>query len=522
MGNTILLADKSITIQKIVELTFSDDEYEIRCVNDGQAALEAIPQVRPSIILADISLPVKSGYELCEALRKDPSLAEFSRTPVILLAGIYETMDEERARAVEERVREVGANDLLSKPFDPQLLTTKVKELMASSAPAFVDDALSRTQNIDMGSEITQTGLLDQQVEDDAEKTMMLPGFSTNVFAEAPGFEGVDIDPHQSTVKIDSVSPGNEPVFEEAHLQTFQEAPEEPAQQDRPTFDFNDGSFIPQQEPEFSFEGTEETVISRDSLYENAPQPKETVFEPAVFEPPQEDQTTVPRPAAIIPDADEPFGDVFETSESGASWNTASSEEDSPFGLPEVPAPPPPVVEQPVEALPPAKDAETTGPLRVPPEVTWAQESEASAEEDMIEDVEEPVQQSEVTPVFGEEIWSRERSLAGERTAEELFESDSSQDTVPAVEEAVELQPDLSESESVRDESNITAKQPTVTAPVVAAPPEITEELINKIADRVVGKLSEKVISDIVWQVVPDLAEKMIRRELEKLHAGEE
>jgi CheY-like chemotaxis protein len=518
MGNTILLADKSITIQKIVELTFSDDQYEIKCVNDGQAALEAIPQVRPSIILADISLPVKSGYELCETLRKDPSFAEFSRTPVILLAGIYETMDEERARAVEERVREVGANDLLSKPFDPQLLTTKVKELMASAAPAFVDDYLSRTQNIDSGSEITQTGFLEEQV-DDTEKTMMLPGFSTSVFAEAPGFEGVEVDPHQATVKLDSASPASEPIFEEAQLQTFPDA-QEPAEQERPTFDFNDGSFIPQQEPEFSFEGTEETVISRDALYANAPQPKESVFEPAVFEPPQEDQTTVPSPAAIIPDADEPFGDVFESSESASSWNTASSDEDFPFGVPEVPAPPPPVVEEPVEAMPAAKDAETTGPLQVPPEVTWSQEAEASEVEEVIEDVEEPAQQSEMAPLFGEDIWSRERSLAGERTAEELFDSESSQDTVPAVEEAVELQPDL--SESVQDESNITAKQTAVTAPAVAAPPEITEELINKIADRVVGKLSEKVISDIVWQVVPDLAEKMIRRELEKLHAGEE
>ena len=44
MGNTILLADKSITIQKIVELTFSDDQFEIKCVNDGQAALEHFPR----------------------------------------------------------------------------------------------------------------------------------------------------------------------------------------------------------------------------------------------------------------------------------------------------------------------------------------------------------------------------------------------------------------------------------------------------------------------------------------------
>ena len=323
MGNTILLADKSITIQKIVELTFSDDEYEIKCVNDGQAALEAIPQVRPSIILADISLPVKSGYELCETLRKDPAFAEFARTPVILLAGIYETMDEERARAVEEKVREVGANDLLSKPFDPQLLTTKVKELM-DSIPAVVDDPLSRTQNIDSGSEITQTGFLGDQVENDTEKTMMLPGFSASVFAEPPGFEGVDVDPHQATVKIISASPISEPIFEEAQLPTLSDTDStEQVVEERPTFDFNDGAFIPQQEPEFSFEGSEETVISRDALY--ASQPQESVFEPAVFEPPQEDQTTVPRPAAIIPEADEPFGDVFETSEGASAWNTAAS-----------------------------------------------------------------------------------------------------------------------------------------------------------------------------------------------------
>lgn len=510
MGNTILLADKSITIQKIVELTFSDDQFEIRCVNDGQAALEAIPQVRPSIILADISLPVKSGYELCETLRRDPAFAEFSRTPIILLAGIYETMDEERARAVEEKVREVGANDLLSKPFDPQLLTTKVKELMAESATAYVDDSISRTQNIDSGSEITQTGLLGQEVESDAEKTVMLPGFSANVFAEAPGFEGVEIDPHQETVKINSATPMNEPIFEEAQLPTLPETQEHV--EERPTFDFNDGSFIPQQEPEFSFEGSEETVISHDALYTTQPQE-------SVFKPPQEDQTTVPRPAAIIPEADEPFGDVFETSETTPVWNAGSSEEDSPFGLPEAPPPPAPAVEEPAAAMLPAKDSETTGPIRVPPELTWSQQTESAAVEDTTQAAEEAPPQTETTPVFGEDIWSRERSLAGERTAEELFESESSQDTVPAVEEAVELQPDL--SESVQDE-NVTAKQPEVTANVVSAPPEITEELINKIADRVVGKLSEKVVYEIVWQVVPDLAEKMIRRELEKLHAGEE
>ena len=200
MGNTILLADKSITIQKIVELTFSDDQYEIRCVNDGQSALEAIPQVRPDIILADISLPVRSGYEICEILRTNPEYASFAQTPVILLAGIYETMDEERAKAVEEKVREVGANDLLSKPFDPQLLTTKVKDLMSIFAPPSesTQEVVSNTQDIFAESlhpeEDTITGPMSEISGEayDTEKTMMLPGppiFSTNMFAEAPPFE---------------------------------------------------------------------------------------------------------------------------------------------------------------------------------------------------------------------------------------------------------------------------------------------------------------------------------------------
>src|SRR5687768_10262749 len=133
MGNTILLADKSITIQKIVELTFADDNYVIRSVSDGAAALDAIPQIKPDLILADISLPVKNGYEVCKTLRTDPTFAEFSRTPVILLAGIYETMDEERARLVQERAEEVQANTYLSKPFDPQVLVTKVREFMGAS-----------------------------------------------------------------------------------------------------------------------------------------------------------------------------------------------------------------------------------------------------------------------------------------------------------------------------------------------------------------------------------------------------
>jgi CheY-like chemotaxis protein len=535
MGNTILLADKSITIQKIVELTFSDDQYEIRCVNDGQSALEAIPEVRPDIILADISLPVRSGYEICEILRTNPDYASFAQTPVILLAGIYETMDEERAKAVEEKVREVGANDLLSKPFDPQLLTTKVKDLISVFAPPLSkEESVSKTQDIFAESlhpeDDTITGPMNEISGEsyDTEKTMMLPGppvFSTNMFAEATPFEASDGDlEHQETVNLNAASPMKEPIFEEDQLQTLPPSSEQ-AEESAPSMEFNESSFGGQQEAEFSFDTSEETVINRDGFF--VPQDGEPLFEA-----PAEDRTS-PQPSVIVPEGEEPFGDVFGESPATAQWSTSTSDEDSPFGLPEPPPPPPapePIVEEVQQTLAPVADVENTGPLTIPPEVLWTggvaetpqvEEPVDQREfEEQKEELEELDSSAEVKTSFGENTWSRERSLAGEQTAEELFEGESAQETVPAVEESEELHADLMEP---RDTQRI---EPAEVAPVRSAvppaPPEITDEFINKIADRVVAKLSERLISEIVWQVVPDLAEKMIRRELEKLHANEE
>jgi CheY-like chemotaxis protein len=438
MGNTILLADKSITIQKIVELTFSDDQFEIRCVNDGQSALEAIPQIRPDIILADISLPVRSGYEICEILRTSPEYATFAQTPVILLAGIYETMDEERAKAVEERVREVGANDFLSKPFDPQLLTTKVKDLISIFSPPIqaTQDAVSKPKDIFAESlhpeEDTITGPMSEISGEayDTEKTMMLPGppdFSNNMFAEAPPFPDV---------YIVSVSTMSEPVFEESEIHSPPQI-NEVVEEGAPSMEFSDASFSGREEPEFTFDTPDETVASREMFF--TPQSGEPLFDA-----PAEDRTA-PQPSMIVPEGDEPFGDVFGESPENAQWNTSASEEDSPFGLPE-PPPAPAVKEELIqevqEALAPVADVENTGPLTIPPEILWTSQPietplvEEHVEELPKEELEEIDSSAEVSSSFRENTWSRERSLSGERTAEELFGSETAAETVPAVEES--------------------------------------------------------------------------------------
>ncbi len=132
MPKKILLADDSLTIQKVVELTFSDSGYELVCVSNGQKALEHIQQDRPDLVLADVVMPEKNGYEVCEAIKSSPATA---RIPVILLSGTFEPFDRERA----ERI---GADAIVSKPFDSQQLIAQV-ELLLDRGPAGYESAPS-------------------------------------------------------------------------------------------------------------------------------------------------------------------------------------------------------------------------------------------------------------------------------------------------------------------------------------------------------------------------------------------
>jgi CheY-like chemotaxis protein len=108
VAKRILLADDSLTIQKVVELTFSDSEYDLVCVSNGQRALEKVNESAPDLILADVVMPEKNGYEVCEAIKSNPATA---RIPVVLLSGTFEPFDRDRA----ERL---GCDAIVSKPFD--------------------------------------------------------------------------------------------------------------------------------------------------------------------------------------------------------------------------------------------------------------------------------------------------------------------------------------------------------------------------------------------------------------------
>src|SRR5512135_427974 len=120
----ILLADKSITIQKVVEMLFSGKEYEVLCVSDGETALSEAARSSPDVVLADIDLPRVDGYAFSARLRESASL---KKIPVILMMSRDDVYDEAKGR-------QAMITDHIAKPFESQELIGKVRKAV-SGAP---------------------------------------------------------------------------------------------------------------------------------------------------------------------------------------------------------------------------------------------------------------------------------------------------------------------------------------------------------------------------------------------------
>jgi len=119
MQTKLLLADDSVTIQKVVGLTFAGEDVQIVSVADGDAAIEKARAFRPDVVLADVFMPGRNGYEVCATMKSDPELAAI---PVVLLVGTFEPFDEIEAARVK-------CDAYLTKPFDTAELIGIVRSL---------------------------------------------------------------------------------------------------------------------------------------------------------------------------------------------------------------------------------------------------------------------------------------------------------------------------------------------------------------------------------------------------------
>lgn len=123
MAHTLLLADDSVTIQRVIELTFADEDVQVVAVSDGDEAIARLTKSPPDIVLADVGMPGKNGYEVAQHIKSTPRL---SHIPVVLLTGAFEPIDQAKAAAA-------GCDGVLAKPFEPQLVIGRVKELLSKT-----------------------------------------------------------------------------------------------------------------------------------------------------------------------------------------------------------------------------------------------------------------------------------------------------------------------------------------------------------------------------------------------------
>jgi CheY-like chemotaxis protein len=106
---SVLVADDNSNIQKMVSLALKDEGIDVVAVGNGEAAVRRLAEAVPDLILADIFMPVRNGYEVCEYVKRDE---RFQHIPVILLIGAFDPLDD-------EEVRRVRADGVLKKPFVP-------------------------------------------------------------------------------------------------------------------------------------------------------------------------------------------------------------------------------------------------------------------------------------------------------------------------------------------------------------------------------------------------------------------
>jgi CheY-like chemotaxis protein len=120
---TVYFIDDSATMREVIKIAFRRENINVVACHDAATALTEIETAKPDIVITDVIMPDKDGYDVCQHIKSHPELA---KTPVILMSGVVN-------RAVAERAFAVKADELLRKPFQPQDLIARVKHLLKSN-----------------------------------------------------------------------------------------------------------------------------------------------------------------------------------------------------------------------------------------------------------------------------------------------------------------------------------------------------------------------------------------------------
>jgi CheY-like chemotaxis protein len=478
VAHTILLADDSVTIQRVIELTFADEDVQVIAVSNGDQAIARLNSAPPDIVLADIGMPGKDGYEVARYVKQSPRL---SHIPVVLLTGAFEPVDQARAA-------EVQCDGVLAKPFEPQLVIGRVKELLSSgashvatadaeavgsasseSAPdgqSELDDYFDR---LDVAfAKLSGKGATHPTHPPDAPDTLEASSeANTGADTLSSDFEW---DEEAERIAADQAS-----LADQIDQYTAKRAPEPPAA-DLP---LSAVSFLATQsqppvaeKPSSPKPPVEPSSSSQSAFIPAASNRAPSSLTPSSRSAPSPSSSASSRSASASSQSAPSQLPSGQTTSGQTTSGQAASLTTPPLQRPS----PPPVVEPPsrlagVEASPPS------------PSPSGASQSPS---------VKRP--QVNVPPSIAEAFAA---ILAAEQTS--------------PTSEAAPAWPLFTAPSS--------AMGPSVPA-TVAPSMEITDDFVQRVADRVLGQMSDQAVKETVSKIVSDVAERLIREEIERIKAS--
>lgn len=141
---TVYFIDDSATMREVIKIAFRRESINVITCHDAASALEKFNETAPDAVITDVIMPGKDGYEVCQFIKNDPN---FGKTPVILMSGVVD-------RAVAEKAIAAKADELIRKPFQPQELIARVKNLLNPKQPAPVDQEGAKKDAAPPGSSL--------------------------------------------------------------------------------------------------------------------------------------------------------------------------------------------------------------------------------------------------------------------------------------------------------------------------------------------------------------------------------
>jgi DNA-binding response OmpR family regulator len=117
---TVYFIDDSATMREVIKIAFRRENINVITCSDAASALAQFEQNRPDVVITDVIMPDQDGYSVCSQIKQHP---EFSETPVMLMSGVVN-------KSVADKAVSVKADELIRKPFQPQELIARVKNLL--------------------------------------------------------------------------------------------------------------------------------------------------------------------------------------------------------------------------------------------------------------------------------------------------------------------------------------------------------------------------------------------------------